>query len=45
MDRENLNSVVKDALNDAELESTQIPALDLYVDQILNLINERLQEG
>lgn len=45
MDRENLNSVVKDALNDAELESTQIPALDLYVDQILNLINERLKDG
>ena len=45
MNREDLNNVVKDAINDAELESAQIPAIDLYVDQILNLINERLQDG
>ena len=45
MDRERLNEVVKDAINDAELESSHIPAIDLYVDQILNLINERLQDG
>ena len=45
MNREELNEIVKDALNDAELESSQIPAIDLYVDQILNLINERLQDG
>lgn len=45
MNREELNNVVKDAINDAELESSQIPAIDLYVDQILNLINERLQDG
>ena len=45
MNREELNNVVKDAINDAELESAQIPAIDLYVDQILNLINERLQDG
>lgn len=45
MNREELNNVVEDAINDAELESSQIPAIDLYVDQILNLINERLQDG
>ena len=45
MTREELNEIVSDALNDAELESSQIPAIDLYVDQILNLINERLQDG
>lgn len=45
MNREELDNVVKDAINDAELESSKIPAIDLYVDQILNLINERLQEG
>ena len=45
MNREELNEIVSDALNDAELESSQIPAIDLYVDQILNLINERLQDG
>ena len=45
MNREELDNVVKDAINDAELESSKIPTIDLYVDQILNLINERLQEG
>lgn len=45
MNRDELNEVVKDAVNDAELESSQIPSIDLYVDQILNLINERLKDG
>ncbi len=45
MNKEELNGVVKDALNDTELESSKIPAIDLYVDQILNLINERLKDG
>lgn len=45
MNREELNEVIKDALNDAELESSHIPTIDLYVDQILNLINERLKDG
>ena len=45
MNRDELNKIVKDAINDSELESSQIPAIDLYVDQILNLINEKLQEG
>ena len=45
MNREELDKVIRDAINDAELESSQIPMIDLYVDQILNLINERLQDG
>ena len=34
-----------DALNDAELKSSDIPAIDLYVDQIINLHTEKLKEG
>lgn len=45
MNREELDKIIKDALNDAELESERIPLIDLYVDQILKLINERLREG
>ena len=45
MNREELNDIVNEALNEAELESSNIPAIDLYVDQILNLVNERLQDG
>ena len=45
MNREELNKIVNDALNEAELESSDIPTIDLYVDQILNLVNERLQDG
>ena len=45
MNREELDNIVSDALNEAELESMDIPTIDLYVDQILNLVNERLQDG
>ena len=40
-----LLDTVNDALNEAELRSDEIPAIDLYVDQILNLVNEKLLEG
>jgi hypothetical protein len=40
-----LLDTVNDALNEAELRSDEIPAIDLYVDQILNLINDKLGEG
>ena len=40
-----LLDTVNDALNEAELRSEEIPAIDLYVDQILNLINDKLSEG
>lgn len=37
--------IALDALNEAELNSSEIPAIDLYVDQILNLIADKLDEG
>lgn len=40
-----LMDTVSDALDEAELKSEDIPGIDLYVDQILNLINDRLAEG
>ena len=40
-----LLDTVNDALNEAELRSDEIPAIDLYVDQILNLINDKLDDG
>ena len=45
MTREELYEIVKDAVNDAELRSGDIPAIDLYVDQILNLVAEKLKGG
>lgn len=45
MDNKELYDIAKDAVNDAELRSTDIPPIDLYVDQILNLVSERLSQG
>ena len=45
MDNKELYDIAKDAVNDAELCSTDIPSIDLYVDQILNLMSERLSLG
>lgn len=45
MDRKELEIIVTDALDEVELESKDIPAIDLYVDQIINLISERLKQG
>ena len=45
MTREEFKRLVSDAVNDAELKSSDIPAVDLYVDQILNLLNERVAQG
>ena len=45
MNREELDKVLSDALNESELVSADIPMIDLYVDQILNLVNEKLLEG
>ena len=40
-----LRDIVVDALNDVELKSSEIPNIDLYVDQIINLISGKLSEG
>ena len=45
MNNEQLYEIANDALNDAELKSSDIPNIDLYVDQIINLISEKLKEG
>lgn len=45
MTREQLIDIAVDATNDAELTSKEIPAIDLYVDQIINLISSKLEQG
>ena len=45
MDKRELEAVVADALNDAELKTEEIPAIDLYVDQIINLVADKQKEG
>ena len=45
MTRDELFAIAEDATRDAELRSGDIPAIDLYVDQIINLIATRLGAG
>ena len=45
MNNEQIREIALDALNDAELRSSEIPNIDLYVDQIINLMSEKLKEG
>ena len=45
MTREELYSIVADSVNHTELYSKDIPAIDLYVDQITNLVSSRLEQG
>ena len=45
MTLEQLIDIAVDATNDAELTSKEIPAIDLYVDQIINLISGKLEQG
>jgi len=45
MEQNKLYDIARDALNESELKSCDIPAIDLYVDQILNLVTERLMQG
>ena len=45
MKKEELYDIAKDAVNSVELSSNEIPPIDLYVDQILNLVNDKLSQG
>ena len=45
MQREELYQIASDAVREEELHSKDIPAIDLYVDQIINLVSERLRTG
>lgn len=45
MNREELYLVAKDATGESELLSSEVPAIDLYVDQILNLVADKQRAG
>ena len=45
MTQKELDELITEALGDAELRSTDIPLIDLYVDQIINLVSDRQKEG
>jgi hypothetical protein len=45
MKKEELSILFDDALNDSELKSENIPVIDLYVDQIISLVSDKLSEG
>lgn len=45
MTRDKLIEIASDAVNDAELEGRDIPNIDLYVDQILNLVADKQAQG
>ena len=45
MNKKELENIVLDAVNDKDLKSSEIPAIELYVDQIINLHKDKLKEG
>ena len=45
MDKHKFDRIINEALSDADLESSEIPAIDLYVDQIVNLVSEKIKQG
>ena len=45
MERERLYEIVDGAVDERELNSSDIPNIDLYVDQILSIFSSRLHEG
>lgn len=45
MNREELYLVAEDATNESELTTSEVPAIDLYVDQILNLVSDKQKAG
>ncbi len=45
MKKNEFDKLIADAVNDSELKSSDIPSIDLYVDQIINLHSEKLAEG
>lgn len=45
MDMQEMKALVRDAVNDADLHPTQIPSIDLYVDQITCLMAENQKLG
>lgn len=45
MDEQKLNELIREAVNDADLSPEEIPAIDLYLDQITSLASDKLREG
>jgi ATP-dependent Clp protease ATP-binding subunit ClpA len=45
MKKEDLFLVAKEAVNESELSSAEVPAIDLYVDQIINLVADKQRSG
>ena len=45
MEKDTLIRIARDAVKDEELSVGEIPAIDLYVDQIINLVSEKLKGG
>ncbi len=45
MEKKEFCELIADAVNDIDLKSNEIPAIDLYVDQIINLHTDRLRDG
>ena len=45
MELQELDVLIKEAVNDAVLHPSEIPAIDLYLDQITSLMSEKVKEG
>lgn len=45
MDQKKLYELAEDAVREEDLRAKEIPSIDLYVDQILNLVSEKQKEG
>ncbi len=45
MNQEKINSILFDAVNDADLSISEIPSLDLYLEQIIRLISDKNSQG
>ncbi len=45
MNREKINSILFDAVNDADLSASEIPSIDLYLEQIIRLISDKAEQG
>ena len=45
MELHELEALVREAVRDADLHAKEIPAIDLYVDQITSLTDEKLKKG
>lgn len=45
MDQNKLYALAEDAVREEDLSAKEIPAIDLYVDQIINLVSEKQKEG